>query len=82
MCKKDEKSYRETDNDEEDTNDLQETTKRGGIIMATQIAATPILYGEEAKKIIQEAKTMPSEKAKENAHRILNYFSKFTKKGE
>ncbi|NFH40668.1 hypothetical protein [Clostridium sporogenes] len=45
--------------------------------MTTQIAATPILYGEEAKKVIMEAKTTPSEKAKENGKKLMNYFEKF-----
>ncbi|WP_154696563.1 hypothetical protein [Clostridium botulinum] len=45
--------------------------------ITTQIAATPTLYGEEAKKVIMEAKTIPSEKAKENGQKLLNYFKRF-----
>lgn len=47
--------------------------------MMTQIAATPTLYGEEAKKVIMEANTTPSEKAKENGEKLINYFEKFIK---
>lgn len=52
----------------------------GEITMATQIAPTPILYGEEARRVIREAKTMPSEKSKENGQKLLNYFKRFTNK--
>jgi hypothetical protein len=52
------------------------------LTMATQIAATPVLYGKEAKKVLKEAKTTQTRKSKENAQNIISYFSKFTKKGE
>lgn len=45
--------------------------------MTTQIAATPTLYGEEARKVIEEIKIMPTEKPKRNAKKLLEYFEKF-----
>lgn len=56
--------------------------EQGGFFMATQIAATPILYGSEAKRVLSEVKVAPSSKAKENAKKLLEYFSKFTSEGE
>lgn len=50
----------------------------GGIGMATQIAATPIICGGEAKIILQESKTQPSKKAQENGRKLLDFFSKIT----
>lgn len=50
----------------------------GGIGMATQIAATPVIYGGEAKKILQESRTQPSKRAKENGRKLLELFSKIT----
>lgn len=47
--------------------------------MPTQIEPTPIIYGEEASKIMREAETPPSEKSKENAKKFREYFSKFIK---
>ncbi|MFR0074273.1 MAG: hypothetical protein ACLRVD_07890 [Blautia caecimuris] len=38
--------------------------------MATQIAATPIIKGAEAKKIYQEANRLPSEKTKKGAKKL------------
>lgn len=54
----------------------------GGIKMATQIAATPILYGKEAERVLREAKTLPSEKSKENASKLINFFKRFTDENE
>jgi hypothetical protein len=50
------------------------------LVMATQIAATPIICGKQAKSILREVKTAQSEKAKRNATRLAEYFSKFDKK--
>ncbi len=52
--------------------------KMGGRIMATQIAATPIVYGAEARKILAESKTKQSKKAEENAKKLLDFFNKLT----
>lgn len=47
---------------------------KGGIRMATQIAATPVLYGKEALNVLMEAKTKPSTKSKENEKKLLKVF--------
>lgn len=47
---------------------------KGGKIMATQIAATPILYGKEAKKVLEEARVKQSKKAKEKEVGLLKIF--------
>lgn len=60
----------------DDDEDLQEVYKE----MLTQIAPTPILYGEEARQVIKEAKTIPSERSKENGQKLVNYFNKFYSK--
>lgn len=44
--------------------------------MTTQLAATPIIRGSEALKIWEEAHHEPSEKAKENAKKLAEYFGK------
>jgi hypothetical protein len=49
--------------------------------MATQLAPTPTVYGEEAKKILESARKSPSEKAKKNGQKLVDYFSRFEKKG-
>lgn len=48
--------------------------------MPTQIAPTPIIYGEEAREIMREAKTPPSEKSIENAKKFREYFDEFMEK--
>lgn len=47
--------------------------------MATQIMATPILYGAEARKVLQEIKIAPSEKSKENGRKLLELFKSVVK---
>ncbi|MDU1604733.1 MAG: hypothetical protein E6845_17385 [Clostridium sp.] len=47
--------------------------------MTTQIMATPILYGKEAERVLREAKTMPSEKSKENGRKLLELFKSVVK---
>jgi hypothetical protein len=56
-------------------------SRKGVRKLATQIAATPTIYGEEAKKIIEEAKRPPSQKALENGKKLLDYFDKIEKRG-
>jgi hypothetical protein len=56
-------------------------TRKGVRKLATQIAATPTIYGEQAKKIIEEAKKPPSQKALENGKKLLDYFDKIEKRG-
>lgn len=43
--------------------------------MATQIAATPVIKGNQAKKIYQEANKKPSEKAKLGAEVLAKKFA-------
>lgn len=54
--------------------------KQEGLGMATQIAATPILRGEQAMKVLEEIKKVRSEQAKENAKKLAEYFSKIEQK--
>jgi hypothetical protein len=56
-------------------------SRKGVRKLATQIAATPTIYGEEAQKIIEEAKRPPSQKALENGKKLLDYFDKIEKRG-
>lgn len=50
--------------------------------MATQIAATPILRGEQARKVLEEIKRVRSEQAKSNAKKLAEYFSKIEQKNQ
>lgn len=43
------------------------------------MAATPIVKGTQAKQILKEAKEYTSEKSKENAKKLVDYFSKMMK---
>lgn len=45
-------------------------------ISKTQMAATPTLYGEDAKRVIESLKHKPSEKSRENARKLIEYFDK------
>ena len=44
--------------------------------MPTQIAATPVIKGEEAKKIYREANRKPSPKAEVGAKKLADMFEK------
>ncbi|MCR4817777.1 MAG: hypothetical protein K5841_02335 [Fretibacterium sp.] len=48
--------------------------------MATQIAATPILRGEEAMMVIQEAQQKPDEKTQKAFAMLKSEFSRMTGK--
>lgn len=39
-----------------------------------------IIYGQEAMKILREAKTMQSEKSKRNGKKLVKYFERFIRK--
>lgn len=45
--------------------------------MELKVYATPTLYGEEAKKVLKEMQTEPSEKAIENGKKLVEYFKRF-----
>ena len=53
--------------------------KKEVIRMATQIAATPVIKGTEAKKILQEANRVPSKKAENGAKKLAGIFEKMMK---
>lgn len=55
--------------------------RRGGRKMATQMAATPTVYGKEAQKIVEAAKKKTSAQALKNGEKLVNYFSRFEKWG-
>ncbi len=55
--------------------------KKGVKRMATQLRATPTVYGEEAKKILESAKKPPSQKALDNARKLIESFDKIEKRG-
>lgn len=48
--------------------------------MATQIAATPVLRGAEAKKVYNESHKKPSAKSKEGAKKLASVFDPMMKK--
>ena len=50
--------------------------------MATQIAATPIIKGAEAKRIMKEINQMPSQKAEAGAKKLSDIFEKIMKQNE
>jgi hypothetical protein len=45
-------------------------------ISKTQMAATPTLYGEDAERLIESLKNKPTEKSRENAKKLIEYFDK------
>lgn len=51
----------------------------GGVYMATQIAATPVIKGDEARKIYNEANRKPSKEAKKGAKKLDNIFGNMMK---
>ncbi len=53
---------------------------RRGIIMATQLAPTPILFGAEAKDLLNELKRKPTKKSIENGIKLMDFFNKIEKK--
>ena len=47
--------------------------------MATQIAATPVVKGEEAVRILEEANRKPSDKAEKGVKKLAGIFDKMMK---
>lgn len=66
---------RSTENKDNIKNTTEEDTQRR-IHMATQIAATPTLKGEQVKHIMEQLQKGPSETAKLNAKKIIEMFEK------
>lgn len=56
--------------------------KKGGRRMATQIAATPTLKGKDAQRLLDSLKHKPTEKSKQNARYLVEYFKAFENKGK
>lgn len=57
--------------------------KRGGKRrMATQIAATPTLKGEDARRLLDSLAKKPSQESRKNGQDLINYFKSFEKKGK
>ena len=48
--------------------------------MATQIAATPVIKGQEARKILAEAKRRPTTATKRGAEKLREEFAGMVKK--
>ena len=49
------------------------------IPMATQIAATPVIKGPEAMKILREANRKPSEESEKGAKKLAEIFDRMMK---
>lgn len=49
--------------------------------MATQLQPTPILYGDDAKKVIAQVNRKPTREQKERAEQRRQFFSKIKKQG-
>lgn len=57
----------------------EEETRRNGT-MGIEVYATPTLYGEDARRILEELKQKPSQKSIENGKKLVAYVNKFIKK--
>lgn len=55
------------------------TEKKEGNSMTAQIAATPVVKGNEALKILEEANRLPSKKALRGEKKLERIFSKIIK---
>lgn len=47
--------------------------------MATQIAATPVIKGAEAVKVLKEASRKPSKKSEKGAEKLASIFDRMMK---
>jgi len=56
--------------------DNKTNEKEAATHMATQIAATPVIKGSEALKILKEANRKPSNKSEKGAKKLANIFDK------
>lgn len=61
-----------TDND-------KKSKEREVISMATQIAATPVIKGPEATKILKEANRKPSKESEKGAKKLADIFDRMMK---
>lgn len=53
---------------------------KGVIFMATQLAATPILCGAEAKNVLNELKRETSKESIIKGNRLIDFFKKLEEK--
>ena len=60
-------------------NDISFKLQKEVSLMATQIAATPIIKGSEAKKILKEVHRKPSGDIEKGAQKWANIFDKMMK---
>lgn len=65
---------RSIDEENTDLNNTKDSSWR--CHMATQIAVTPTLKGEQAKYILEQLKNQPSESARMGAKKIIEMFEK------
>lgn len=49
--------------------------------MATQVEATPTLYGKDAEAVLEQIKKKPSAEQREKAKRRREFFATIEKKG-
>ena len=49
-------------------------------VMATQIAATPTLKGNDVKRLLDSLKIKPTEKSNENGKKLMDYFDKLERR--
>lgn len=61
-----------TDND-------KKSKEKEVIPMATQIAATPVIKGPEARKILKEANRKPSKESEKGARKLADIFDRMMK---
>ncbi|KAF6630484.1 hypothetical protein [Paenibacillus polymyxa] len=55
--------------------------RKKGKLMATQIAATPTLRGNDAKKLIHSLKKKPTARSNRNGQALVDFFKAYEKKG-
>lgn len=55
--------------------------KKGEEHMATQMQATPVLYGKDAEAVLEQIKKKPSAKQREKAKQRREFFKNIEKRG-
>lgn len=50
------------------------------IIMATQLAPTPVLYGVEAKQVMNELNMKANKQSVDKGNKLIDFFRKLEKK--
>ena len=57
----------------------KELSEKEVLSMATQIAATPVIKGSEAIKILEEANRKPSKESEKGAKKLADIFDRMMK---